>query len=110
MISHAGDNLILIQSCVVNLNHNKRTDGSGSTAELFLQWTVCVPGLAHLPSQPRDIDDLRAACSASREKQVNRTKSQYKPEVFVRNQRVVIQNSLTKLWNIKARVISRRSH
>ena len=36
-ISPAGDNLKSIKSCVANLNHDQRVDGSGSAAELFLQ-------------------------------------------------------------------------
>ena len=42
--------------------------------------------------------------------QVQRTQSQHKPEIFVHNQRVMVQNNISKLWNIKARVISHRSH
>ena len=109
-ISHVGDDLKSIQSCVANLNHDQRTDGSGSAAELFLQWTICVPGLAHLPSQPRNVDNLRAARSASRDAQVQRTQNQRKPKVFVRNQRVLVQNNVSKLWNIPAWVLSRHSH
>ena len=110
VISHASDDLKSITSCVANLNYDQRTDGSGSTAELFLQRTLRVPGLAHIPSHLWGIDDLKAACSALREKQVSRTQNQCKPEVFVRNQRVVIQNNITNLWNIKARIINRRTH
>merc|ERR1711867_361816 len=32
------------------------------------------------------------------------------PETFVPSQSVLVQNNLTKLWNIKAKVLSRRSH
>ena len=68
VISHAGDNLKSIQSCVPNLIYDQRVDGSGSAADLFLQGTTHVPGLAHLPSQPRDVEKLRAARASSRAK------------------------------------------
>ena len=56
-ISHAKDNnLKSIQSIVANLNNDQRLDGSGSAAECFLQWTTRVPGLAHLPTAPRDVN------------------------------------------------------
>ena len=75
-ISHTKDDLKSIQSCVANLNHNQRVDGSGSAAECFLQWTTFVLGLAHLPTQPRDVDKLRVARASSRNKQVERTQKQ----------------------------------
>ena len=109
-ISHAKDDLKSIQSCVANLNHDQRVDGSGSATELFLQWTTRVPGLAHHPTKPGDVDKLRAAHASSRNKQVKRTQKQRKPEVFVRGQQVLIQNNISKLWNIRARVLSWRSH
>ena len=37
-----------------------------------------MPGLAHLPAQPRDVDKLRAARASSRNKQVERTQKQRK--------------------------------
>ena len=49
-IFHTKDDLKPIHSCVANLNHDQCVDGSGSAAECFLQWTTCVPGLAHLPT------------------------------------------------------------
>ena len=75
-ISHAKDDLKSIQSIVANLNHDQRVDGSGSAAKCFLQRTTRIPGLAHLPTQPRDVDRLRAARASSRQKQVQRTQSQ----------------------------------
>ena len=69
-----------------------------------------MPGLAHLPTQPRDVEKLRVARATSREKQVQRTASQRKPEIFSRGQQVLVQNNLSKLWNIRARVIARCSH
>ena len=109
-ISHCQVGGKSIQSIVANLNHDQRVDGSGSAAEIFLQRTTRVPGLAHLPTQPRDVDQLRAARASSRERQVQATQTQRKPEVFVRGQPVLVQNNLSKLWNIKAKVLSRRSH
>ena len=38
------------------------------------------------------------------------TKSQRRPDVFNMRQRVVIQNNVSKLWNIKGVIISRREH
>ena len=49
-IAHAGDKLESITATVANLNYDQRTDGSGSAAELFLQRTLKVPGLTHIPS------------------------------------------------------------
>ena len=72
--------------------------------------TVRIPGVAHLPTNPRDSESLRAARAASRDTQVQRTQSQRRPEVFTPGQSVLVQNNLTKLWNIKARVLSRRLH
>ena len=95
---------------MANLNNDQRLDGSGSAAEGFLQRTTRVPGLAHLPTAPRDVELLRAARASSRDSQVKCTQSQRKPEVFHRGQHVLVQNNLTKLWNIKARVLARRSH
>ena len=69
-----------------------------------------MPGLAHLPTQPRDNEQLRAARASSRDRQVQSTQSQRKPEVFVQGQPVLVQNNLSKLWNIRAKVLSRRSH
>ena len=109
-ISHCKGGSNSIQSIVANLNHDQRVDGSGSAAEIFLQRTCRVPGLAHLPAHPRDIEQLRSARASSRDRQVQATQSQRKPEVFTRGQRVLVQNNLSKLWNIKAKVLSRRSH
>merc|ERR1711867_360067 len=61
-------------------------------------------------TQPRDNEQLRAARASSRDRQVQATQSQQKPEVFVRGQPVLVQNNLSKLWNIRAKVLSRRSH
>ena len=69
-----------------------------------------MPGLAHLPTQPRDVDKLRAACASSRDKQVQRTQKQRKPEVFQQGQQVLVQNNISKFWNICARILARRSH
>merc|ERR1711873_355171 len=46
----------------------------------------------------------------SREKQVELTKSQRKPDVFNIGQRVMVQNNVSKLWNIKGTIVSRREH
>ena len=46
----------------------------------------------------------------SREKQVELTKSQRRPDVFSIKQKVVIQNNVSKLWNIKGTIVSRREH
>merc|ERR1712120_138492 len=46
----------------------------------------------------------------SREKQVELTKSQRKPDVFNLGQRVMVQNNVSKLWNIKGTIVSRREH
>ena len=64
-ISHAKGDLKSIQSVVANLNHDQRGDGSGSAAECFLQRTTRVPGLAHLPTQPRDGEKLRTFHASS---------------------------------------------
>ena len=72
-ISHSKDDCKSIQSIVANLNHNQRVDGSGSAAECFLQQTTHVPGLDHLPTQPRDVDRLKAARASSQQKQEQRT-------------------------------------
>ena len=105
-ISHSKDDCKSIQSIVANLNHDQRVDGSGSPAELFLQRTTRVPGLAHLPTHPRDTEQLRAACASSRDRQVKYTQSQRRPEVFARGQHVLVQNNVSKLWNIKAKVLA----
>ena len=89
---------------------DQRLDSSGSAAECFLNRTTRIPGVAHLPTAPRDSESLRAARASSRDAQVKRTQSQRKPETFYPGQSVLVQNNLTKLWNIKARVLSRRLH
>merc|ERR1712237_351 len=109
-ISHCKGGSNSIQSIVANLNHDQHVDGSGSAAEIFLQCTCRVPGLAHLPAHPRDIEQLRSARASSRDRQVQATQSQRKPEVFARGQPVLVQNNFSKLWNIKAKFLSRRSH
>ena len=105
-ISHAkSDKLDSIQSIIANMNMDQRQDGSGSAVECFLNRTVRIPGVAHLPTAPRDSESLRAARAASRDAQVQRTQSQTRPEVFTPGQSVLVQNNLTKLWNIKAKVL-----
>ena len=52
IIAHVGDKLNSISAAVANLNYDQRVDGSGSPAELFLQRTLRVPGLAPIPTQP----------------------------------------------------------
>ena len=74
-ISHCKVGGNSIQSVVANLNHNQRVDGSGSLAKLFLQHTTRVPGLAHLPTHPRETEQLRAARASSRDRQVKSTQS-----------------------------------
>ena len=96
-ISHAGDNLKSISSCVANMNYNQRTDGSGSAAELFLQRTLRVPGLAHIPTHVVNTDKEKEARVHSREKQVELTQRQRRPDVFHVKQKVVIQNNVSKL-------------
>ena len=100
-IAHAGDKLESINSIVANLNTDQRTDGSGSAAELFLQRTLRVPGLAHIPSHVVNTDKEKEARVKSREKQVESTKSQRRQDVFSIKQKVVIQNNVSKLWNIR---------
>merc|ERR1711895_390301 len=95
---------------VANLNTDQRTDFSGSAAELFLQRTLRVPGLAHIPSHTVNTDKEKEARVRSREKQVELTKSQRKPDVFNIGQRVMVQNNVSKLWNIKGTIVSRREH
>ena len=109
-IAHAGDKLESLNSIVANLNTDQRTDGSGSAAELFLQRTLRVPGLAHIPSHVVNTDKEKEARVKSREKQVELTKSQRKPDVFNVGQRVMVQNNTSKLWNIKGTIVSRREH
>merc|ERR1712121_576843 len=110
-ISHAASNrLDSIQAVVANLNMDQRQDGSGSAAECFLNRSVRISGAAHLPTVPRDSESLRAARASSHDVQVKRTQSQRKPETFVAGQSVLVQNNLTKIWNIKAKVLSRHSH
>ena len=69
---------------MANLNMDQRLDGSGSAAECFLNQTTRVPGVAHLPTAPRDAELLRAARASSRNTQVKSTQSQRKPETFYR--------------------------
>ena len=109
-IAHAGDKLESINAIVANLNTDQRTDGSGSAAELFLQRTLRVPGLAHIPSHTVNTDKEKEARVRSREKQVQLTKSQRRPDVFNIGQRVMVQNNVSKLWNIKGTIVSRREH
>merc|ERR1712240_92350 len=52
----------------------------------------------------------KEARARSRDRQVELTKSQRKPDVFSIGQRVVIQNNVSKLWNIKGIIVSRREH
>ena len=109
-IAHAGDSLESINSIVANVNTDQRLDGSGSAAELFLQRTLRVPGLAHIPSHTVNTDQEKEARVKSRDRQVELTKSQRKPDVFSIGQRIVIQNNVSKLWNIKGIIVSRREH
>ena len=81
-IAHAGDKLESLNAIVANLNADQRTDGSGSAAELFLQRTLRVPGLAHIPTHLINTDKEKESRVQSREKQVARTKSQRRPDVF----------------------------
>ena len=73
-IAHAGDSLESLNSIVANLNTDQRTDGSGSAAELFLQRTLRVPGLAHIPTHVVSTDAEKEARVSSRERQVELTK------------------------------------
>ena len=96
-IAHAGDKLESFNAIVANLNADQRTDGSGSAAELFLQRTLRVPGLAHIPTHLVNTDKEKEARVQSREKQVQRTQSQRRPDVFEPGQKVLIQNNVSKL-------------
>ena len=90
-ISHAKDDkLDSIQSIVANLNMDQHLDGSSSTAKCFFNQTTRIPGVAHLPTAPRDSESLRAARASSRDAQVKRTQSQRKPEKFYPGQSVLI--------------------
>merc|ERR1712041_29938 len=109
-IAHSKDDCKSIQSIVAILNHDQCVDGSGSAAESFLQCTTPVPGLAHLPTHPRDTEQLWAARASSRDRQVKYTRSQRRPEVFARGQHVLVQNNVSKLWNIKAKVLALHYH
>ena len=109
-IAHAKDDLKSLKSLIANINFDQRTDGSGSPAELFLQRTLRVPGLTHIPTHLRGSNDLNAACKVSQDKQVAQTAHQRRPELFSRGQRAVLQNNLTKLWNIHGKIVSRRTH
>ena len=109
-ISHASDNLKSILATAANINFDQCTDSSGSPAELFLQRTLRVPGLATIPTHLLGTDDLKATRSASHDKQVANIQKQSKPEVFSRGQRVVLQNNLTKVRIIRGKVVSRRTH
>ena len=94
----------------MNCNYNQRTDRSGSAAEIFLQWTVRVPGLAVIPQPPRDVDSMKVAWGSPRAKQIKLTKKQHNPDVYSPGQEVVIQNNTSGLWNIKGIIVSRRTH
>merc|ERR1711867_356484 len=72
-IAHAGDKLESLNSNVANLNTDQRTEGSGSAAELFLQRTLRVPSLAHIPTYLINEDKEKASRTLSREKQVAQT-------------------------------------
>ena len=67
-MSHAGDNLKSIQSTMANINFDQCMDGSGSAAELFLQRTLRVPGLAVIPTYLEGINNMKAAHGASHQK------------------------------------------
>ena len=95
-IAHAGDKLESLNAIIANLNSDQRTNGSGSAAELFLQRTLRVPGLAHIPTHVVNTDKEKEARVHAREKQVERTQSQRRPDVFQINQKVVIQNNVSK--------------
>ena len=49
-IVHARDKLESLNAIVANLDTDQRADGSRSAAKLFLQRTLRVPGLAHIPT------------------------------------------------------------
>ena len=66
-ISHTGDKLESITACVANLNYDQRTDGSGSAAELFLQRTLRVLGLADIPTHLYKTENLKAKRALSRD-------------------------------------------
>ena len=95
---------------LANINFDQCADGSGSPAELFLQRTLRVLGLAIIPTHLWGTNDLKAARSASRDKQVAQTARQQKLEVFSKGQWVVLQNNITKLWNILSKIVSRRTY
>ena len=81
-IVHAGDKLESLNSIVANLNTDQRTDGSGSAAELLLQRTLRVASLAHIPTHLVNTDKEKEARVQSREKQVQRTQSKRRPDLF----------------------------
>ena len=88
---------LAITATVANLNY----DGSGSAAELFLQRTLRVPGLAHIPTHLINADKEKASRAQSREKQVAQTNKQRRPDLYENGQKVVLQNNVSKLWNIR---------
>ena len=46
---------------MANVSYDQITDGSGSAAELFLQRTLRVLGLASIFHGPRKVDSMKAA-------------------------------------------------
>ena len=66
--------------------------------------------MAHIPTHIVNTDKEKEARVHSREKQVEMTQRQRRPDVFQIKQKVVIQNNVSKLWNIRGIKISRREH
>ena len=77
---------------------------------MFLQRTLRVPGLAHIPTHLIIADKEKASRAQSREKQVAKTNNQRRPDLYENGQKVVLQNNVSKLWNIRGTIVSRRTH
>ena len=56
-ISHAKtDNVKALEAAIWSINWEQRLDLSGCSAEVFLNRSLHVPGLAHIPSYNLDVD------------------------------------------------------
>ena len=102
---------MVIQSAVHNINLEQRVDMSGCAAELFLNRSIRIEGLATIPHQLQDVEKERRRRSESRERVVESSrKRKREKEIFEKGDKVSVQNMQSGLWNVRGVISGRRDH
>merc|ERR1712002_1303973 len=102
---------MIIQSAVHNINLEQRIDMSGCAAELFLNRSVRIQGLAHIPYKLQDVEKERGRRNDSRSRMIESSKKRKREkETFEPGDRVSVQNMQSGLWDIKGVISGRRDH